>query len=99
MIADNHAQRWAWFPDNIVRDAATPASTTMDRLSLRVRPRSRFRGFRAQNDVSADGQRFLGVMPTGSAATDTAEEPVTLRINVILNWFEELQQRVPTGRQ
>jgi len=24
--------------------------------------------------------------------------PTTPRINVILNWFEELKERVPTGR-
>jgi len=52
-------------------------------------------GFSVQNDVTADGQRFLGVLPTGS--TESAGEPATPRINVVLNWFEELKQRVPTG--
>ncbi len=47
-------------------------------------------------DVTADGQRFLATIPAGT--TGTAGEPATPRINVILNWFEELKQRVPTGR-
>jgi Tol biopolymer transport system component len=42
-------------------------------------------------DVSPDGQRFLMVKPSepeGAAPT---------QINVVLNWFEELKRRVPTG--
>jgi eukaryotic-like serine/threonine-protein kinase len=42
-------------------------------------------------DVSPDGQRFLMLKPveqTGAAPT---------QINVVLNWFEELKRRVPTG--
>jgi len=43
-------------------------------------------------DVSADGQRFLMLMPSeqGQAAPT--------QINVVLNWFEELKRRVPTGK-
>jgi serine/threonine-protein kinase len=44
-------------------------------------------------DVSADGQRFLMLKPveqTGAAPT---------QINVVLNWFEELKQKVPTGKK
>ena len=41
-------------------------------------------------DVSADGQRFLMVKETEPAAAVT-------QINVVLNWFEELKRRVPTG--
>ena len=47
-------------------------------------------------DVTADGQRFLVTIPAGT--TETAGEAATPRINVVLNWFEELKQRVPTGR-
>jgi eukaryotic-like serine/threonine-protein kinase len=46
---------------------------------------------RANYDVSPDGQRFLMLKPseqTGNAPT---------QINVVLNWFEELKQKVPTG--
>ena len=47
-------------------------------------------------DVTADGQRFLVTVPAGSGETeDTAPGA---RLHVVLNWFEELKQRVPTGR-
>jgi Tol biopolymer transport system component len=42
-------------------------------------------------DVSADGQRFLMLKPT------SAQEAAPTQINVVLNWFEELKQRVPPG--
>jgi hypothetical protein len=43
-------------------------------------------------DVSPDGQRFLMLEPSeqGQAAAT--------QINVVLNWFEELKQKVPTGK-
>ena len=40
-------------------------------------------------DVSPDGQRFLMVKP--------AEQSAPTQINIVLNWFEELKRRVPTG--
>ncbi|PYU28103.1 MAG: hypothetical protein DMG32_03690 [Acidobacteria bacterium] len=43
-------------------------------------------------DVSPDGQRFL-MLKTSEQAQASAQ------INVVLNWFEELKQRVPTGRK
>ena len=48
----------------------------------------------ANYDVSPDGQQFLMIM------TDQTPdgEHAPLRINVVLNWFEELKTRVPTGR-
>jgi hypothetical protein len=42
-------------------------------------------------DVSADGQRFLMVK---RADTEWSRVP----IHVVLNWFSELERRVPTGR-
>lgn len=45
-------------------------------------------------DVTLDGKRFLGVVAAGqSTASGTAAAP---QIQVVLNWFTELQQRVPT---
>ncbi len=44
-------------------------------------------------DVSPDGQRFLMLKPTESA------EAAPTQINVVLNWFEELKRRVPTGNK
>ena len=45
----------------------------------------------ASYDVSRDGQRFLMIDP------GTSEAPL-MQPHVVVNWFEELKQRVPTGR-
>ena len=42
----------------------------------------------AHYDVSADGQRFLMVQ-------EEAQQAEATQINVVLNWFEELKERVP----
>ena len=44
-------------------------------------------------DVSPDGQRFLMLKPVEQAQTAPTQ------INVVLNWFEELKQKVPTGKK
>jgi Tol biopolymer transport system component/tRNA A-37 threonylcarbamoyl transferase component Bud32 len=44
-------------------------------------------------DVSPDGQRFLMLKPTDQA------QAAPTQINVVLNWFEELKQKVPTGKK
>jgi hypothetical protein len=43
-------------------------------------------------DISHDGKRFL--MMKEAAATGKPAE-VSCKINVVLNWFEELKQRIP----
>ena len=43
-------------------------------------------------DVSPDGQRFLMLK-----ANEQAQPPG--QINVVLNWFEELKQKVSTGKK
>ena len=51
------------------------------------------RGFGNRNyDMTRDGEHLLMVYP---AATSDSGEPVTPRINIVLNWFEELKERVP----
>jgi Tol biopolymer transport system component/predicted Ser/Thr protein kinase len=47
----------------------------------------------ANYDVSPDGQRFLMLK-----AAEQAEAAPT-QINVVLNWFEELKQKVPVGKK
>ena len=47
--------------------------------------------FRSNYDVSSDGQRFLFVQES-----EPPREPTPLV--TVLNWFEELKARVPTGR-
>ncbi len=44
-------------------------------------------------DVSRDGQRFLMLKPIDQG------EGAPTQINVVLNWFEELKQKVPTGKK
>ena len=45
--------------------------------------------FTARYDVAPDGQSFIVI-------TDTPRPPLT-KINVVLNWFEELKRRVPSA--
>jgi eukaryotic-like serine/threonine-protein kinase len=44
-------------------------------------------------DVSPDGERFL-MLKAGEF-----EETTSTQINVVLNWFEELRQKVPPGKK
>ena len=46
-------------------------------------------------DIAPEGQRFLMVSSQASGETGAALRP---QINVVQNWFSELQARVPTGR-
>jgi Tol biopolymer transport system component/predicted Ser/Thr protein kinase len=50
-------------------------------------------GTNSNYDISTDGQRFLMLK-----ATDQ-EQAAPTQINVVLNWFEELKQKVPTGKK
>jgi len=45
--------------------------------------------------VTADGQRFLVTVPVGGGETEG--DRANPRINVILNWFEELKEQVPSN--
>jgi serine/threonine protein kinase/Tol biopolymer transport system component len=47
----------------------------------------------ANYDVSQDGQRFLMLKSVEQS------EAAPTQINVVLNWFEELKQKVPTGKK
>ena len=42
-------------------------------------------------DISPDGKQLLVVLPPGTASSDA---PQALQIQVVLNWFEELKQRM-----
>jgi eukaryotic-like serine/threonine-protein kinase len=44
-------------------------------------------------DISPDGKRFLMMKEVVSTAKPAAEAP--RKINIVVNWFEELKQRVP----
>jgi hypothetical protein len=43
--------------------------------------------------VAPDGQRFYAVQ-----FEPLPSRPPSTRINIVLNWFEELKAKVPTGR-
>jgi len=43
-------------------------------------------------DISPDGKRFLMIKQTG-ASTSQGSGP--RRVNIVLNWFEELKKKVP----
>ena len=44
------------------------------------------------HDVAPDGQRFLVVVPADQSSAAVASRS---QINIVLNWFEELKERVP----
>ena len=65
-------------------------------------PRELFRGSgnpggstRAAYAVAADGQRFL--VSADRVASGQGGADVRPRINIVLNWTEELKRRVPTN--
>jgi hypothetical protein len=50
-----------------------------------------------QWDIQPDGKRFLMMKPSGTAtSTEAAPRP---KITIVVNWFEELKQRVPVHVQ
>jgi serine/threonine-protein kinase len=49
-------------------------------------------GVERNYDITPDGQRFIGVIDPAQGQVGTAAAP---QINVVLNWLEELKQRVP----
>jgi hypothetical protein len=62
-------------------------------------PRPLFHGpYAAQWDISRpDGKRFLTMKPAGTRGEDTGAEG-SEKINIVLNWIDELKQRVPTSK-
>jgi serine/threonine protein kinase len=48
-----------------------------------------------QYDITHDGKQFVAVLAASGSQADSAGRPARRQINVVLNWFEELKQRVP----
>jgi len=48
-----------------------------------------------QYDITPDGKQFIVVLPPGQG---TGNARPTVPIQIVLNWFEDLKQRVPTGK-
>ncbi len=53
-------------------------------------------GFERNHDIMPDGKRFLGVVAAGQ--NGASGSPAAPQIQVVLNWFEELKARVPSGK-
>ena len=45
-------------------------------------------------DISPDGKRFI-MIKSAAATDDESATEIRSQINIVLNWFEELKQRVP----
>ncbi len=41
-----------------------------------------------------NGERFVATVPVADGGTEGEQAPAP-KINIILNWFEELKERVP----
>ena len=71
--------------------ATEPAFSFGTEQALRIRGFLAAFGPTRPYDITPDGQRFLMVFPADQA--DSVAE--TEQINIVLNWFEELKERVP----
>jgi len=68
-------------PKTLFRGAYSVANHTLGSLEL------------SSWDIHPDGRRFLMMKALGSTGSTAAEGP--RKINIIVNWTEELKQRVP----
>jgi len=64
-------------------------------------PKELFRGYFVNGygeghpwDIHPDGKRFLMIKPSAATGDESAAE-ISRKINIVLNWDEELKQRVP----
>ena len=92
-----------WSPDGdtlfyVTRNTMMIVSVTMEPTFVADTPTVLFEadGLADRNvglqDISPDGQRFLALMNPSSFVEDAPPPP---QINVVLNWFQELTERVP----
>ena len=72
-------------------ETKTTFSTAKPRLLFEGHYEAGMYTFQPNYDVAPDGQRFLMIRET--------EQKSGTQINVVLNWFEELKQKVPTGKK
>ncbi len=97
-----------WSPDGrelfyIKDDAVVVVPVKTEKSFSHGAPKILFRGRNFGNivadgcpwDISPKDKRFLIIKPPASAGDKTAAE-APRRINIVLNWFEELKERVPT---
>jgi serine/threonine-protein kinase len=75
---------------NVVRVATQPAFSFSNQQTLPIRNFLIFQNYR-DFDITPDGKRLVVVRPVQQTA---APDRITLQVNVVQNWFEELKQRV-----
>jgi hypothetical protein len=75
---------------NVVRVATQPAFSFSNQQTLPIRNFLIFQNYR-DFDITPDGKRLVVVRPVQQSA---APDRITLQINVVQNWTEELKQRV-----
>jgi serine/threonine protein kinase len=100
---DGHHPLWSpdgtelWFEPgpgrllHAVRVTTKPSFAFTDVMPVAQLFRNSAPGSMRPFDISRDGQHFLGLFD----AADTRSAALTPQIRVVLNWFEELKQRVP----
>jgi serine/threonine-protein kinase len=71
-----------------------PTFTFGKPMPLPVGDGAQFVGLGRQYDMTPDGKQFVLVLNRPTASGTSKQDPE--QINVVLNWFTELQQRVPT---
>ena len=76
-----------------VQDDAAAGGTVVGTAELLFDYRYFARAGPRYYDVSPDGERFLMIGSNSQTGTDSGES--LRQINVVLNWFEELKERVP----
>ena len=105
-VSNSGGESPLWSPDGrelfyISRDSVMAVSVETEPIFKYGKPRVLFRGAYIAGygesppwDISPDGKRFLMIKPPAPAgAAPTAASP--RKINIVLNWFEELKQWVP----
>ena len=78
---------------NVVSSSTQPAFSFGEAVVLPRPFANASPAFERPYDISRDGQRFLSVIDA-TQATQSAG-PQAPRIQVVLNWFEELKAKVP----
>jgi serine/threonine-protein kinase len=93
-----------WSPDGrtlfyVGPDGAMAVPVETDPSFILGTPKNLFSGPYLDWDISPDGKRFLMVKPlatTGESSTEESTQAGPRKINIVLNWFEELKERAPT---
>jgi eukaryotic-like serine/threonine-protein kinase len=98
-VSTDHGDSPLWSPDGrelFYRndDSSMVVQVETEPTFSPEKPKVLFKGTYLNWDISPDGKRFLMIKPPASAgAASAAAGP--RKINVVVNWFEELKQRVP----